>query len=237
MVKYVPWMLHNVQDYRCRDEKIRRLVGIEEIEPYLHEYFGYVELQKKIETVAKPRVSLPRILGGGFSFIIGPALYTLCRVHKPKIVVETGVSHGVSSYVILTAMSMNGQGMLYSIDLPTSIYEIPGCGITRFDLDIRKVGWIIPNRIRRRWKLFIGDARKLLRPLLEDLGEIDIFLHDSEHTYEHMMFEFVNSYPVIKKGGLLLADDINLNAAFKDFVSRVTGIETRFYTWGAIKKL
>jgi predicted O-methyltransferase YrrM len=44
--------------------------------------------------------------------------YILMRKIKPKIVVETGVSFGVTSSFILQAMENNGYGTLYSIDLP-----------------------------------------------------------------------------------------------------------------------
>jgi predicted O-methyltransferase YrrM len=43
--------------------------------------------------------------------------YILMRKIKPKIVVETGVSFGITSSFILQAMEENGFGTLYSIDL------------------------------------------------------------------------------------------------------------------------
>lgn len=56
------------------------------------------------------------------------------------------------------------------------------------------------------WTLKIGKSTKVLPKVLEDVGEIDIFLHDSEHTYENMMAEYdlhdhtsdmVDYYPTI----------------------------------------
>jgi hypothetical protein len=38
--------------------------------------------------------------------------------------------------------------------------------------------------------LHIEDSKELLEPLLQKLGGIDFFIHDSMHTYEHMMWEF-----------------------------------------------
>ena len=46
--------------------------------------------------------------------------YLLVRLIKPKCIVETGVSAGVSSAYILQALQDNEKGMLYSIDLPPS---------------------------------------------------------------------------------------------------------------------
>ena len=47
--------------------------------------------------------------------------------------------------------------------------------------------------------------------------EIDIFIHDSDHTYKNMMFEYDISWPHIKKGGLLISDDVESSNAFYDF--------------------
>ena len=45
-------------------------------------------------------------------------IYYLVRSLKPHIAVETGVSDGMSSLMILSAMKDNRIGHLYSIDLP-----------------------------------------------------------------------------------------------------------------------
>ena len=50
--------------------------------------------------------------------------YTLIKLLKPDIVVETGVGAGVSSLTILHAMEENGAGQLVSIDLPTPNTEL-----------------------------------------------------------------------------------------------------------------
>jgi hypothetical protein len=45
-------------------------------------------------------------------------LYVATRALKPSNIVETGVAAGLSSACILAALEKNGQGRLYSIDLP-----------------------------------------------------------------------------------------------------------------------
>lgn len=52
-------------------------------------------------------------------------LYTIIRIRKPDIVVETGVAQGVSSTFILQALEDNGRGQLYSIDLPPAGADLP----------------------------------------------------------------------------------------------------------------
>jgi predicted O-methyltransferase YrrM len=44
-----------------------------------------------------------------------------------------------------------------------------------------------------------------------------LFYHDSDHTYDHMMFEFRHALRKLTPGGLIVADDISWNAAMWDF--------------------
>ena len=48
-----------------------------------------------------------------------------------------------------------------------------------------------------------------------------MFLHDSKHTYEHMMWEFDTVWPKLNKDGALVSDDTNWNTSFVDFSSKV----------------
>lgn len=135
-------------------------------------------------------------------------LYVLVRLIKPDIVMETGVGAGISSTYILRAMELNGKGKLYSIDLPDQT------GLS---------GWAVPDELRSRWSLYQGSSIDLLSTVLNETGPIDIFLHDSDHSYEHMMFEFRTIWPYLKKNGIFLAHDVGRNDALFDFC-RKTGI-------------
>jgi hypothetical protein len=53
------------------------------------------------------------------------------------------------------------------------------------------------------------------------LGIVDLFFHDSEHTYENMLWEYRTIWPYIRMGGGVLAShDTDWNTAFKDFVNK-----------------
>ena len=139
------------------------------------------------------------------------ALYTMVRILKPEIVLETGVFEGHSSFSILSALTENKKGFLYSIDLPSP------------DLPIGKQsGWIVPEHLRKRWDLRAGKSSDLLPSLLEEVREVDIFLHDSEHSYENMYWEYKTAWEYIRMGGLLLSHDVSQNAAFRDFAKYVS---------------
>jgi len=135
-------------------------------------------------------------------------LYFLCRILKPKIVVETGVAYGFSSIYILKALEQNNSGKLYSID-----------SIFRPWQSEKMIGSVIPEKLRNRWNLILGSSNEKLQELFDSLDDVDIFIHDSLHTYKNMMFEFECAKNNIKNG-MIISDDILDNDAFHDFTSR-----------------
>jgi len=139
--------------------------------------------------------------------------YAAIRAFRPAIVVETGVANGVSSSYLLLAMEKNGVGKLHSIDIGDNSYVPAG----------KTTGWIVPDFLIPRWNFRIGDSKILLPKLLEELGSIDVFIHDSLHVYDHMLWEYRAAYPYIRPGGLLFSDDALWNKAFPEFVAEVHG--------------
>ncbi len=160
---------------------------------------------------------------GGMRPEVSMRLYGLVREFKPKVLVETGVCNGVSTAVILAALERNNAGSLYSIDFPEyadTDYEEgvfwegkKGAVIPKGDLP----GWVIPDKYRGRWHLVLGRSQEKLPIVLDELGEIDFFMHDSEHSYECMTFEYEQAWEHLKPGGLLVSDDISWNSSFHDF--------------------
>ena len=144
--------------------------------------------------------------GWGIGTTLGLVLYSISRTLRPSIVVETGVADGVSSSYILCSLEENKRGRLHSIDL--SRQE-------------RQSGWIIPDYLRHRWQLILGRSSDRLSPLLEKLGTIDVFLHDSEHSYQNMLWEYQTAWAYLRTGGLLLSHNIDSNDAFSDFCQSV----------------
>jgi hypothetical protein len=175
---------------------------------------------------------------GGFA---RPAdLYVVCRSIRPSVVLETGVASGLSSAYILQALADNSFGRLYSIDLPDAdTEELLGVVLTRLP-EGRKSGWVVPEGLRARWDLRIGRSMDLLPPLLDEVGAVQVFLHDSEHSFENMTFEFDHVWPKLGKGGFVLSDDANLpltRGAFYAFAKKVNRTPERLYAgFGALRK-
>ncbi|MCK5269121.1 MAG: class I SAM-dependent methyltransferase [Spirochaetes bacterium] len=135
--------------------------------------------------------------------------YVMCRAIRPRIVIETGVCYGVTSAFILKALEANQHGELHSIDLPPLAR-----GGDEF------VGSLIPDDLRHRWQLHRGTSKKILPNLLKQLGSIDIFIHDSLHTYQNMKFEFDTAAPFLTEQSVVIADDIDENRAFREWVDQ-----------------
>jgi predicted O-methyltransferase YrrM len=156
-------------------------------------------------------------------------LYVVVRATRPAVIVETGVASGVSSAHMLRALAANGTGTLHSIDLP-NVQQ--GSGLP----EGRASGWIVPDSLRRHWQLSLGDSRKLLPDLLGALDRVDLFFHDSDHSYENMFFEFEQAFPKLENGGLLMSDDSDLHPAWDDFCASHGIRPTRVVHMGVARK-
>lgn len=149
--------------------------------------------------------------------------YELVREIRPRLIVETGVRHGRSSAAWLGALFLQGRGELHSVDLPYSApwSDADGRMEQAFVVDDRDTGRLVPGRLRSRWHLHLGDARELLPRLLDELGPVDLFYHDSEHSREHMLFEYRTAWPHLSAHGALASDDVGRNDAFATFAHEV----------------
>jgi predicted O-methyltransferase YrrM len=138
--------------------------------------------------------------------------YVLPRILRPTIAVETGVASGSMTALLLAALHRNRHGMLHSFDLP----PVKGEKSMDWTADPSEVGFLIPDVYKDRWSLVFGDATyelpKRFRP-----REIDPFFHDSDHTFEHMTFEYAFAAKHLNSGGVLISDDIGWNDAFWRF--------------------
>jgi predicted O-methyltransferase YrrM len=160
---------------------------------------------------------------GAIGHTEGGYLYAVLRHLRPAVAVETGVANGFSTAFSLQALADNGAGHLYSVDLPREVgraYE-PG---TFYEGEGRagipggtEPGWLIPADLKERWTLILGRTQDELPLLLGRLGTIDSFMHDSEHSFDCMWFEFNAAWPHLRPGGVLLSDDVNSTAAFPRF--------------------
>ena len=137
--------------------------------------------------------------------LLARCCYLACRLLEPAVVVETGVAYGVSSAFILKALEENGCGVLHSVDLPPLRH--------RYD---EFWGIAVDEALRPRWSIHRGSSARILPGLLEEVGAVDLFLHDSLHTYRNIRRELEAVWPRLRAGGVILADDVERNRAFDE---------------------
>ena len=141
----------------------------------------------------------------------GPAdldlLYHLTVGLQARRVVETGVAYGWSSLAILLAQETIGAGTLASVDMP-----YPRLG------GEAQVGCAVPHGLRASWRLIRRPDRTALPRALDDLCPLDLAHYDSDKTYAGQSWAFPQMWAALRPGGALIADDIDLQTAFRDFV-------------------
>ncbi len=151
-------------------------------------------------------------------------LYTIVRLLRPRHIVEAGVSSGVSSSHFLLAVADNGFGTLHSVDLPTR-QRGPELGARESPVSLppdRSTGWAVPDRLRAGWDLRIGPSQALLPPLVGELPEVGLFLHDDLHTPAHLAFELATVRPKLRPGAVVLADNTQWTGrAFDRFAAAI----------------
>lgn len=197
----------NARDQRAPRDFVKSLTGADftEIQGYFHEIASNQDFHRQLEA-NQVKYGSRRFSYWGVGATPGAVLYALCRQLRPGAVVETGVASGFSSAYILCSLEENRHGRLYSIDLPWHEHQS---------------GWVIPEYLRHRWQLLEGRSADKMPGLLEKLGTIDIFFHDSDHSYQNMLREFQTAWAHLRVGGVLLAHNIDYNDAFADFCRSV----------------
>jgi predicted O-methyltransferase YrrM len=167
-----------------------------------------------LELEAELRIRLPAIEDRGWSHVydadptLARLLYAICRRLLPDVVVETGVAYGMTSAYVLKALEVNRKGTLFSVDLPP---------LGRKSDELQ--GSLVPAPLRSRWVLQRGTSRRQLGGILRQ-RPVDVFVHDSLHTYGNMRWEFEHAWSCLRPGGVLVSDDIQGNPAFMELKAK-----------------
>ncbi len=122
---------------------------------------------------------------------------------KPEFVVETGVANGTSTRTILSAFKN---------------YNLNNSQLFSFDIDSRVATKEFMDNSQFNFVL-VGD-RNFHQGILQ-IDQIDIFYHDSDHSYVNQMLEYTLAWERIRTGGALVSDDVNWSNAFLDFCKKV----------------
>jgi predicted O-methyltransferase YrrM len=170
-------------------------ISVSEVKSYLQESKEVVDYERmKIKTGKYWQISKDEVR----------AIYAIIRARKPDIVIETGMGPGVSTTTILWAMKKKGR--LISID--------PGIPYGKGD---REIGFIIPQDLKSNLEYVKGFTSSKLKDVLNSLQRLDVFFHDSDHSYENVKFELNSVWPKIRNDPLILIDNYDWSNAAADF--------------------
>jgi predicted O-methyltransferase YrrM len=132
--------------------------------------------------------------------------YALVRALEPDNVVETGTHLGLGSCVLAAALLRNGHGRLTTVDIDAdSGHLIAGPWASVID---RRIGSSLD--------------------VLAGMHEVDMFLHDSLHTYEYEASELAAVEPGLRADAVVLSDNAHDSSALSDWAER-TGHRYLFF--------
>ena len=106
---------------------------------------GYLDEIHRQDFIEMNHVEGFRVVGNQPKHFFGKFIYFIIRCMKPETVVESGVSHGASSWNILNALHKNNKGKLYSIDLP----DKDGTRLFNVGNFSKEIGWVVPDSLRK----------------------------------------------------------------------------------------
>lgn len=169
----------------------------EDVERYLREVGGDVDLEERLATRLRPR----RDRNDQPKFGRRLGWYCFVRATKPRLVVETGTADGLGSALLARALQRNrAEGD-------------PGELLT-FDVDPSS-GWLLDGDLLDETHVVIGDTTATLPQTLEG-RQVDVFIHDSLHTYEHERFELETAVAHAGERLLLISDNAHATTALAD---------------------
>ena len=186
---------------------------------------GLAQSASDVEELMVDIAPLLAAKGGGFGANsygwYADADSSLCRaawcavLHtRPKVVIETGVAHGVTSRIVLEALRQVDRGHLWSIDLPFP-----------FDSQLHAdTGAAVTDDCRPRWSYLEGSSRQRLPRLVEEVGHVELFIHDSLHTAKNTLFEMNQVASAMPPGGVMVVDDIGIHTGFATFARQASRI-------------
>ena len=121
--------------------------------------------------------------GGNYAIEIH---YFLTRHYKPKIILETGVAAGYSSYAFLEAINKNDVGKLFSSDFPYFRLKNPE----------QYIGIVVPDNLKKNWRLETLGDDKNIEIYKKEFKKIDLLFYDSDKRYSSKR-KFLKKLPII----------------------------------------
>ncbi|MDP4572998.1 class I SAM-dependent methyltransferase [Pseudomonas sp. LPH60] len=126
--------------------------------------------------------------------------YAFARLMKPKVIVETGVDHGVGSCILASALLRNAQE-----GFPGKYY---GTDINPW------AGKLLEGKYATVGQILYGDSIESLRKMAEP---IDIFINDSDHSADYEYNEYRTVEHLLSPHSVILGDNAHVSDSLSTF--------------------
>jgi hypothetical protein len=130
--------------------------------------------------------------------------YALVRVTKPVVVVETGIDKGLGSCVIAAALKKNHadgiSGKLLAVDINPN------------------AGGLINGEYGEFVEKIFSDSLAAIDGMTQD---IDLFIHDSDHSFSHEASEYERLVDRLSAKSLVISDNAHVSRELRQFANRV----------------
>ena len=177
-----------------------------------------IEINKIFEKSDKITNNYQNIeFGGNYAIEIH---YFLTRHYKPKIILETGVAAGYSSYAFLEAINKNDIGKLFSSDFPYFRLKNPE----------QYIGIVVPDNLKKNWRLETLGDDKNIEIYKKEFKKIDLLFYDSDKRYssKKKFFNKITNY--INKNSIIIIDDLHNDSFFFEYIE-----ERRIKNWHVLE--
>ena len=181
----------------------------EKIIRYFEELEGDTELRKHLEQSLKGAH-----YGRDIAIDYGRRLgwYAFARVLKPKVVVETGVDHGVGACVLASALLRNAaegfEGRYYGTEIRP------------------EAGKLFSGKYAMAGKILYNDSISSLEKMTE---KIDLFVNDSDHSGTYEYKEYLTIAGKMSDRAVILGDNAHVTDSLSRF-SREQGRKFIFFS-------
>lgn len=174
-------------------EEISRVLSFPKDRDFQSAYSKFCRAKDELFSLSPDRLYFTKEYDLGDCLLF--ALFLLITSKNELQILESGVAAGKSTTFILNQQNEVGQGTLHSIDITS------------------KVGDLIPSHLKDRFNLHVlpqVNRKMKFREIVSDLTQIDIFLHDSDHSIEYQLFEIETVLRINLSIKWILIDDINI---------------------------
>lgn len=170
---------------------------VAEIDGYIMELQTDAEVRQHIQR-ARNNGDFPR--DSRIAFGRREGWYAFIRALKPRVVVETGVHHGVGAVVIAAALLRNAsegyEGRYYGTDLDTT------------------AGMLFKEPYSSVGEILYGDS---IESLVSLDCQVDIFINDSDHSSKYERDEYETIQNKLSPRSLILGDNAHVTMELDEF--------------------